>query len=207
MVHGTHLVHVQVRTAGTEAVQAKLLVAVLLPSESAHDLNGHGRDAVRDDGQAVLPILCVKDLNTGQRDHTGGEAVLLLEDLDGLQADGHLGTSGDESDLGVLVLKSDVATLDGLLNGRTLEVRKVLTGQSKDRGGRVAGQSDVVGSAGLVAISRTPAHHVGQSAEVGKSLNGLMGGTVLTKTDGVVGSDVDDALVRKRRQADSSGGI
>lgn len=180
---------------------------VLLPTKGGHDLDGHGWDTVWDDRQAVVLVLGIEDLNARHGDNTGGDALVVLEVLDGLKTERDLGTSGDEGNLGVLVLKSDVTTLDGLLEGGALELWKVLAGEGEDRWGLVAGKGNVVGSRGLVTISWAPDHHVWQSTEVSEGLDRLVGWAILTKTDGVVGSDVDDALVREGGETDGTGGV
>lgn len=202
----TYGVNLLVGTGGTEAVETELLVRVLLPAEGGHDLDGKGRDAVGDDGELVVLGLGVEDLSAGHGDNTSLE-VLLLEGLDGLETDADLGTSGDEGDISLLVLKSDVTTLDGVLNGGALKLGKVLAGKGQDGGSVLGGEGDVVGSGGLVAVSRAPDHHVGQGTEVGKSLDRLVGGAVLTKTDGVVGGDVDDTLLGESRETDGTSGV
>lgn len=123
--------------------------------------------------------------------------MLLGELLDGVNGDGNLGTSGNEGDVGTLLLMEDVATLDRLVDDGTLELRKVLTRKGDDAGGVLGGEGDIVGSAGLVAISGAPDHAVGGGAEVGESLDRLVGGTVLTETDRVVGGDPDGANLRE----------
>lgn len=179
---------------------------VLLPAESGHNLDGKGGDTVGDDGELVLLGLGIEDLSAGHGDNTSLE-VLLLEGLDGLKTDADLRTSGDEGDIGLLVLKSDVTTLDGVLNGGALKLGKVLAGKGQDGGSVLGSEGNVVSGRGLVAVSGAPDHHVGQGTEVGKSLNRLVSGTVLTKTDGVVGGDVDDALLGESRKTDGTGGV
>ena len=202
----TYGVDLLVGAGGTEAVETELLVGVLLPAESGHDLDGKGGNTVGDDGELVLLGLGVEDLSAGHGDNTSLE-VLLLEGLDGLETDADLRTSGDKGDVGLLVLKSDVTTLDGLLDGGALKLGKVLAGKGQDGGGVLGGEGDVVSGGGLVTVSRAPDHHVGQGTEVGKSLDRLVSGTVLTKTDGVVGGDVDDTLLGEGRETDGTGGV
>ena len=202
----TYGVDLLVGAGGTEAVETELLVGVLLPSESGHDLDGKGGDTVGDDGELVVLGLGVEDLSAGHGDNTSLE-VLLLEGLDGLETDADLRTSGDKGDVGLLVLQSDVTTLDGLLDGGALKLGKVLAGKGQDGGGVLGGEGDVVSGGGLVTVSRAPDHHVGQGTEVGKSLDRLVSGTVLTKTDGVVGGDVDDTLLGEGRETDGTGGV
>jgi hypothetical protein len=200
------LVHLLVGAGSTEAVETELLVRVLLPSHCGHDLDGHCGDAVGDDGELVLLGLGVEYLPAGKGDNTSCEA-LLREGLDGLEAERDLGTGGDEGDIGTLLLKSNVSTLDTVLESRALELGEVLAGESHDGWCALGGKSHVVSSGGLVAVSGTPNHAVGQSAEVGESLDRLVSGAILTKTDGVVGSDVDQTLVGESGETDGTGGV
>lgn len=200
------LVDIQVRARGTEAVQTELLVGIPLPAHGAHDLNGQGWDAVGQDGQAVVLGLGIEHLEARDGDDTGLDA-LLLQLLDGVDADAHLGSGGHQGDLGTLDLVQDVATLGGPLDRGALELRQVLSGQSQDAGGVLGGEGNVVGGAGLVTVGRAPHHAVGQGTEVGQGLDRLVGRAVLTKTDRVVGGDPDDALLGQGRQTDGTGGV
>lgn len=80
----------------------------------------------------------------------------------------------------------DVAATGGLLDRRTLELRKILAGESEDGRGVAGLESNEVGSGRLVAVSWAPESEVGDSAEMDGSLDWLMGGAILTKADGVV---------------------
>lgn len=195
-----------VRTGGTEAVKTELLVGVALPAHGGAGLDGQNGDAVGQDLQAVLLGLRVKDLEARNGDNTGLDA-LGSEGLDRVDTDADLGTGGDDGDGGFRVLDGDVTTLDGLLDGRVLELGQVLAGQGQNAGGVLGGNSHVVGGAGLVAVSGAPDHAVGQSAEVGQGLDRLVSRTVLTQTDGVVGSDVNDTDAGQGRQTEGTGGV
>lgn len=205
--NGTRLVDVLVGARGTESVETELLVGVAFPAHSGHDLNGQRGDAVGQNREAVLLALGVEDLEARHRDDTGVNIVLLLQVLGGINTDADLGTSGDESDIGVLDLVQDVTTLDGLLDRGTLKLRQVLTGEGEDGRSVLGGQGDVVGSGGLVAVGRAPDHVVGESTEVGEGLDRLVSRTVLTKTNGVVGGDPDGADLGEGRQTHSTGGV
>lgn len=202
-----YLVHVLVRARGTEPVEAELLVRVLLPAERGHDLDGQGWDTVWDDRQLVVLGLGVEDFHARHRDNASLDALVLSQELDGLQAQRDLRTSGDKSDLGTLSLKSDVTTLDTLLDGAALELWQVLAGKGKDRWRLVGGEGHVVGSRALVAVSWAPDHHVRQSTEVHEGLDRLVSRAVLTETNGVVGGDVDDAVVGEGGETDGTGGV
>lgn len=180
---------------------------VLLPAHGAHDLNRQRGDAVGKNAEAVVLGLSIEDLHAGHRDDTSLDVVLLLELLDGINGDADLGTGGDKSDVGTLNLVEDVATLDGLLDGGTLKLGKVLARESEDAGGVLGGKGDVVGSAGLVAIGRTPDHAVGEGTEVGQGLNRLVSRAVLAKTDRIVGGNPDSADLRKGRETDGASSV
>lgn len=117
---------------------------VLLPAEGGHDFDAEGGDAVGDDGELVLLVLGVEDLPAWERDDAGLD-VLLLERLDGLESDGDFGSGGDESDLCLLVLERDVASLDGTLDRGAFELGKVLAGKGEDRRRALGGEGHVVG--------------------------------------------------------------
>lgn len=206
-IEKAYLVNLLIRTRSTEAVETELLVRVALPAHRGHGLNGHDRDTIRQDGETVVLGLSIEDLEARNRDDTSLEAVLLLESGDSLDTDADFGTGGDESDVGFLVLDRNVTTLDTVLERRVLELRHVLTGESHDGGGVLGGESEVVGGAGLVAVGRTPDHHVGESTEVSEGLDRLVSRAVFTETDGVVGRDHEGADLRKRRQTAGTGGV
>ena len=182
-------------------------MSVALPAHGRAGLDGQHGDAVGQDLEAVLLVLGVEHLEAGNRHNTGGDAVVLLEVLGSLDTDADLGTGRHNGDGGVGGVHGDVTTLQGTLDGRVLQLGQVLAGQGQNAGGVLGGQSHVVGGAGLVAVGRAPHHAVGQSTEVSQSLDGLVSRAVLTQTDGVVGSDVDDTDAGQGRQTDGTGGV
>lgn len=203
----TCLVDIQVGTRSTESVDTELLVSVSLPAHGAHDLNGHGGDTIGKNRQAVLLVLKVESLEAGHRDDAGLDVLVLLEVLGSIDSDGDLGTGGNQGNVGTLDLAQDVTTLCSLLDGRALELGEVLARQSNDARALLGSQADVVSTAGLVTVGRSPDEAVGESTEVGKSLNRLVSRAVLTKTNRVVGGDPDGADARESRQTDGSGSV
>lgn len=181
-------------------------MSVAFPADGGHDLNGQGGDAVGKDRKAVLLGLEVEDLAARHGDDTSLDA-LLREELGGVDGNAHLGTGGDEGDVGTLNLVQDVATLAGLLDGRAVKLGKVLAGESNDAGGVLGGQGDVVGTAGLVTVGRAPDHAVRKGTEVSEGLNRLVGRAVLAQTDGVVGGNPDVADLGQSRQTDGTGSV
>lgn len=180
---GTCLVDILVGTRSTESVDTELLVSVALPAHGAHDLNGQRGDTVGKDRQAVLLVLEVEGLEAGHGDNASLDVLLLLEVLGGVDGNGNLRTGRNQGDVSTLNLVQDVTTLGGLLDGRALELGKVLTRQSNDARGVLGSQADVVSTTGLVTVSRSPDHGVGESAEVSKSLNRLVSRTILSETN------------------------
>ena len=203
----TYLVHLLIGTGSTEAVETELLVRVSLPAHGAHGLNAEDWKTVREDGETVLLVLSIEDLEARDGDDTGRDVVLLLQVLGSINANADLRAGGDNGDSSVLRIESNVSTLERLLNAGGLEMGKVLTGKGEDAGSVLGSQSRVVGSAGLVAISRTPHHEVRQGTEVGKSLDRLVSRAVFTKTNGVVRRDIDGPDLREGGQTHGAGSI
>jgi hypothetical protein len=182
-------------------------VRVALPTHGAESLNGQHGDVVGQDGEAVLLGLGIEDLEARNRHDTGSDAVLLLEVSGSLNGDADLRTGGDDGDSSVGGVDSDVTTLEGILDGGELKLGQVLTGQSHDGRSVLGGDGGVVGSRGLVTIGGTPHHAVGKGTEVSQGLNRLVSRAILTQTDGVVGSDVNDTDTGKGRQAEGTSGV
>jgi hypothetical protein len=192
----THLVDLLVWARGTEAIDTELLVRVALPTKSRSSLNGQNGDTVGKNREAVFLALGVKDFEARNGDNAGRNAVLVLQVLSSINGNADFRTGRDNGNGSIGSINRDVTTLEAVLNGGLLQLRKVLTGESKDAGGVFRGNGGVVGSAGLVAVGGTPDHQVRQSTEVCEGLNRLVSRTVLTKTDGVVGSDPNGANLR-----------
>jgi hypothetical protein len=202
-----YLVDVLVGTGSTKSVKTELLVGISLPAHGGHNLNRHRWDTIWEDAESVLLWLSIENLEARNGNNTSSQVVLLLEDLDSVNTDANLGTSGYEGDIGILWVVHCVATLGGTLNGGVLQVWKVLAGERDDGWGALGGQGNVVSSAGLVSISWAPDHAVGESTEMGQGLDRLMGCSILAKTNGVVSSDPDGTDVREGRKTDGTGGV
>lgn len=200
-------VHLLVGTGSTEAVQAELLVRVALPTHGAKSLDGQHGNAVREDLEAVFLGLGIEDLEARNGDDAGSDTVLLLEVGSSLDGDADLGTGGDDGDGSVGGVNSDVSTVESVLHGGELKLGQVLTGQSHDGRSVLGGDGGVVGSGGLVTVGGTPDHAIGEGTEVSQGLNRLVSGTVLTQTDGIVGSDVDDTDAGEGGQTEGTGGV
>ena len=68
-------------------------------------------------------------------------------------------------------------------------------------------EGDHVRSRSLVSVSRSVDLHVGQSPQPSDSLDRLVGGTVLTQTDRVVGGNVEHSEVGQAGKSDGTGGV
>lgn len=179
---------------GTESVNAVLHVRVLMPAEGGVSLDGQDGVAVRQNRHLVRVGLLIEDLEAWHGDNSCLEA-LLLQLCGGVPDDGNLGAGSNEGDVGVLDLLQYVTTLAGLLDARALELWQVLSGQSND-GRRLDGlDSNLVHGRDLVTVSRAHEVEVGDGSQGHGSLDGLVGWTVLSETNGVVGSDPDDTEV------------
>lgn len=180
---------------------------VAFPAHGRSSLNREHGNAIRQNLKLVLLGLRVEDLEARSRDHTRGHAVLLLQVVSSLDTDADFGSGRDQSHAGVGHFHGSIGSLDRKLDRRVLQLGQVLTGESKDAGGVLGGQRNVVGSAGLVPIGRTPHHAVRQRTEVSQGFHRLVSRTVLTQANRVVGSNVDHTNARQSRQTDGTRGV
>lgn len=183
-------------------------MGVLLPADSRVRLQAQIRRTAPEDLHLVLLGLSIEDLPARERDDPGPDA-LLLQDPSGLYGDLDLGAGGDDVDvlLAVRNVVEDVATLHGVLDGGVHEIGQVLAGQCYDGRGVTSLEGDEVGRRGLVAVGRTPEVQVGDGAEVHGNFHGLMGRSVLAKTDRVVSGNPDDLMLGKGAQTDGTDGV
>mmetsp|Transcript_10183 Transcript_10183/g.28581 ORF Transcript_10183/g.28581 Transcript_10183/m.28581 type:complete len:741 (+) Transcript_10183:131-2353(+) len=170
------------------------LASVLVPKSSDASLHSNALSAGRGkDGLLVLVGLTLIGLHAGHGNDAGTGHV-----LGGLESVLDLGTSGNDNNIKVaLLLLGNVSTLEGTLTtlggGEGVVLLEVLTGEDKDGGTFLASDGRDVSGNGLLGISGTVNVNIGEGAEAGDGLNRLMGGSILTYTDGVMGEDVRDA--------------
>lgn len=215
------LVDLGVRSGSSPGLETKVVVRESTPSEGGVGLDGEDGVTGRKDAELVLLGLVVlksarvvacglstthEDLNARHRDDSDLESAL-SELLGSLDTKGDLGTSRDESQVGVLNILQNVTTLGSLLDGRVGELGQVLSGEGEDGGSVLGKDGDEVRGRGLVAVSRSPEGKVGGSSEPSGSLDRLVGRSVLTETDRVVGGDLDDSEVGKSGKSDGTGGV
>lgn len=94
--------------------------------------------SVREDLKLVLARLLSEDLEAGSGHDASVDAVL-GEEVGGLDGEGNLGSSGDEGEGGILDIAEDVGSLYGVLDGRALELGKVLAGEAVEARSKSAG--------------------------------------------------------------------
>lgn len=83
----------------------------------------------------------------------------------------------------------------------------VLSGEGHDGRSVLRLDGDHVGGRRLVSVGRSPESEVGGSSQPSSGLYGLMGGSILSKTDRVVCSDIEDSEVGKSGKSDGTGGV
>mmetsp|Transcript_32881 Transcript_32881/g.39803 ORF Transcript_32881/g.39803 Transcript_32881/m.39803 type:complete len:237 (+) Transcript_32881:111-821(+) len=171
---------------------------ILLPAEGGTSLDRHTLgDGSREDGLLVVGILLLEDLPAWHGHHTGLNTLLLESLASGV---GHLklGSGTHDDDLrSTLALEHSVGTLSDTCNGGGWQVGHTLAGKGHGGWALAILNSDGVGSCGLVSITGPHHEHVGHGTEGGDVLNGLMGGAILSQTNGVVGHDEDGSGLGK----------
>ena len=189
------LLHDDVARSGEAiSVNTDNLAGVLVPKTSDTSLHSNALGAGRgEDGLLVLIGLTLVGLHAGHGNDTGTGHV-----LGGLESVLDLGTSGNDNHIKVtLLLLGNVSTLEGTLTalggGNGVVLLKVLTREDKDGGTILAGDRGDVSGNGLLGIGGTVDIDIGEGTEAGDGLNRLVGGSILTDTNGVVGEDVRDA--------------
>lgn len=192
-------VQLRSRTRGTKSGHTNLSVRVALPTVSTKCFNGDDRDASREDRLAVFFGLFVEELAAGHGDNAGRN-TLASKDLGGLNCEGNFRASGNKDDLCILGILEDVGTLGNSLDGRALELRKVLTGEGDNGGTVLVFKSNKVGTRDFITISRTESQHVGSATGDSKGFNRLVSRTVFTETNRVVGHNIDDTEMGQGRQ-------
>jgi len=198
-------------------------VRVLLPSEGLdvivsdvilraqkqthrESLDGQDRSTTPEHAQLVALLLPIEDRPRGEGDNPGFD-TLRLEFRSSLEGDGYLTSGTNDREVLTPFLVDNVSTLGCPLDRRSLEVRKVLAGKGKNGGSGLRFESDEVCSRGFVTVGWTPNVDVGGSTEVGESLDRLVGRTVLSETDGIVGGDPDDLVTSESGETDGTGGV
>ena len=188
----TELAHDDVTGCGeTETVNSDDLGGVLVP-----DVGNTGFDsdtlgaAGRKDRLLVVSRLFVVNRSTWHGDNTGtwhisGDLKSML-DLRSGGNDDHVKVSR--------FLLGDVTSLEGsFTTGHEVKVDvlvKVLTGEDKSGWSILTGDGVGHGGDGLLGISWAVDIKVGDNTKTGNGLNRLMGRTILTNSDRVVGKDV-----------------
>mmetsp|Transcript_18439 Transcript_18439/g.41040 ORF Transcript_18439/g.41040 Transcript_18439/m.41040 type:complete len:735 (-) Transcript_18439:56-2260(-) len=184
----------------SEPINSNNLRGVLVPRGAHTGLHGNAlRAGGRQDGLLVVIRLTLVGFHARHGDNTSsGHVSGSLEGVLDLRSGG----DNDEVKVGRLLLR-DVGTLEctsAPLHGRHVGVLfKVLAREDEGGGSFLSGDRAHVGSNRLLGISRAVDIKVGDNAEAGNGLNGLVGGAVLSDTNGVVGQNVRDTVQLSKR--------
>ena len=220
-------VHLVVRTRGTPGLEPKVIVRVGTPAKGRIGFDRHDGRARREDGKLVVGALGVENLETGKRDETGFDA-LVLELGDRLVTKANFGPSRHEGNVGCRQLGSSKTHHFRPLPGRNhpwqpfrstswragaTDVSKsiydtyVLARKGEHGRSVLREDGDEVRGRGLVAVGGTPEGQVGEGTEPSSGLDRLVGWAVFTETDRVVSGDVEHTEVGQGRQTDGAGSV
>ena len=126
-------------------------------------------------------------------------------EVEGLDSDAITSGAVEEHEAWMKIETAKNATLGNTV--AALLVRQALAGEDQ-RGGTIATLNGrTPGHGGLHRITGTPSGHVRDHAQCWNLLDRLMGRTILTQTDGVMGVDKDGLLLHQRRHTQSIAGI
>ncbi len=196
---------------GTEPVEADHRARVTDPALPPEGRRRLDRDPGTDRGWqhlvAVRRLLGREPLPGRHGDHAGRDAVRrqLLGRADAVL---DLRAGPDEHDLGIPVAEvaHDVgAALDRVIRLRAQRWQALP--REREQGRPVAFDRDPPGPDDLVAVGRAQHGQAGHRPQRGEVLDRLVGRSVLTEPDRVVGHDVHDLLTHERGQPDRRPGV
>eukprot|EP01137_Pigoraptor_chileana_P026861 Opistho-2@8750 len=181
--------------------------AVLPPAVGHAHFHGHARHAGGQHAALVLGVFAVKGGGAGHGDHAHRHLLVGQQAL-GLQGQLHFGAGGDDHGHRLL-LDAHIGRLAQHV-GAARDVAQVALGcvgqilaRQCQHGGLVAvGQGHAPGHGGFGRVGGAPHIQVGDQAQAGHVLDGLVRGAVFAQADGVVGEHVDHALLHQRGHAD-----
>lgn len=187
-------------------VKTDVGVGVFAPTVGGHGLDTQDRHAVWQDALLVVCRLSIESVEVWQGDDTGRQAGG-GKFLGGVNSKRNLRTGGSQDQSCVLNIKDHVTTSRSLFDGGAFQLWQTLSGQGDHRWGDGGFEGDLVCCRDFVTVGWSPDHQVWNGSEMGQGLDRLMGWTVFTQTDGVVGGDPDDWVAGKGRQSEGAGGV
>lgn len=211
------LVDLGIWSGSSPRLESKVVVRKSTPTESGVCLDGKDRVTRWENAKLVLARLVVllsaksthatyEDVDTRQRDDSDLEAAL-LQLLCRLDTEGDLGTGRNKGQVGVGNIFQNVTTLGGLLDRRSSQLRQVLSRECKDGRSVLRQDGHEISGRSLVTVGRSPEGQVGGRSQPSGSLDRLVGRSILSETDRVVSSDLDDSEVGQGRQSDGTGSV
>ena len=192
----------------SEGLDVTVSDTFILNTNETHreSLDRQYRSAAPEHAQLVALLLPIEDRPRGEGDNPGLNS-LPFEFRSSLEGDGDLTSTTDNCEVLTLHLVYDVSTLGRPLDRRSLKVGKILAGKGEDGGSGLRLESDKVSSGGFVTVGGTPDVDVGSSTEVSKSLDRLVGRTVLSKTDRIMGGNPDDLVATQSGKPNGTSGV
>jgi len=190
----------------TELVNTDNLAGILVPKTSDTSLDSDALGArSREDGLFVVIRLALEGLHARHRDNTGSRQV-----GGGLEGVSDLRTGGKDNEFQVTrLLLGNVTSLQG--SGTSLHVVHVsvlvdvLTREDQSSRTFLAGDGRNHGGDSLFGIGRSVDIKIGDNTKSRHSLDRLMGGSILTDTDRIVGKNVGNT-VQLRKGSDTGSG-
>ena len=172
-----------------------------IPRHGSAGFHGHaGTDGVGHDGFAVFIILLEERFHAGHGDDARGDAVLGKL---GLRAQHllHLGAAGHEQHVGrAVAIGQDVAALEAAAAAMVI-LRQALAGKHQ-AGGQAGGDGRQPGGGGFLAVGGANHLQIGDGAQAGQLLHGLVGSAVLANADGIVREHIGDGQLHDGAHAD-----
>ena len=168
-----------------------------------------GADLQRQNRLLVTGVLGIEHAGARHGNHTY-LAALLGQFVEGLYGQADFRTGGDQDQLRLArAIFQHVATAAdvGDLQGRTGLVLQVLTRENQGRRTVFTLQRILPAHRRFNGIGWTPGVEVRRAAQAGQLLDWLVSRTVFAQTDGVVGVDMDHALLHQGRHAHGIAGV
>lgn len=195
----------------TKGVHVATGVGVPGPAESTPCLDGDDqRLAGWDDLSPVLGRLGVKVLERGHRDDSDLNVVGLFDQLGGFGGWKDLGTGGENGDVwrGV-VTDDDVGTLGNTVSVGAAQVGNGVSAESEDRWvvGFALSESELVSANDLFHIGRSDQVDLGETSVERRKGDRLVGRSVFTEGDRVVGGDTDEPQLLQSGHSGGGSGI
>lgn len=191
-----------------EACHVSARVGIFGPAEGGVGLDRYDEGLSRgDDGSSVLDRLCVE--STGVRHRYNSHRILVLQLLGCINSTCNLGTSGDEGDIGdlVLVAVDDVSTVLYLVSVGTGKKRYWLSSERKQTGVLSVPKTQDPRADHFLGIGRSDVVEIRESTEEERESDRLVGRSILADTDRVVSGHGDESELHQSSHSERRSGV